>query len=148
MIIRIVLVATATAVAIGATAVAAQGDVIAERQALMKRSGEQGRIGTQMVRGEAPYDQAKADAVLANFADKAAKLPTLFPEDSRTGATRALPGIWDKAVEFNAAIAKFAADVKAAQGATKDLESFKAAYTAVNRDCGTCHETFRRPQQR
>lgn len=146
MIIRILL--AAAVVAIAATAVSAQGNVIAERQALMKRSGEQGRIGTQMVRGEVPYDRAKAEAVLANFADKAAKLPTLFPESSRVGETRSLPAVWDKAGEFNAAIVKFADDVKAAQAATKDLDSFKAAYASVNRDCGTCHETFRRPQQR
>jgi cytochrome c556 len=146
MMIRIALVAAA--IAIGATAVAAQGNVIAERQALMKRSGEQARIGTRMVRGEAPYDQATAEAVLANFADKAAKLPTLFPESSRTGESRALQGIWDKSAEFNAAIVKFTADVKAAQALTKDLDSFKAAFSNVSKDCGTCHETFRRPQQR
>lgn len=136
------------AIAIGATAVAGQGNIIAERQALMKRSGEQGRIAAQMVRGDTPYDQAKAEAVLANFADKAAKLPTLFPEASRVGETRALPGIWDNAAAFNAEIAKFAADVKAAQASAKDLESFKTAFAAVNKNCGTCHETFRRPQQR
>jgi cytochrome c556 len=142
--IRIVLVAAAMAV--GATAVVAQGDVIAERKALMKRSGEQARAGAQMVRGEAPYDQAKAQAVLANFADKANKLPNLFPATSRTGETRALPAIWEKPTEFKAAVDKFGADVKAAQANTKDLDSFKTSFAAVGRNCGTCHEAFRRPQ--
>lgn len=144
MITRIFLAAIAAIVCV--TGVLAQSDPIAERKALMKRSGEQARAGTQMVRGEAPYDQAKAQAVLAAFADKAAKLPALFPANSRTGETRALASIWDKPADWKAAVDKFGADVKAAQASTKDLDSFKTAFGAVGRNCGTCHEAFRRPQ--
>ena len=67
----------------------------------MKQSSTQGRIATQMIRGEAPYDQAKAQAVLAAYADKAAKLPRLFPENSRAGDTRALPAIWEKKADWD-----------------------------------------------
>jgi cytochrome c556 len=73
-------------------------------------------------------------------------LPGAFPAASKTGDTRALPAIWDKPAEFSAAIAKFAADVKAAQASAKDLDSFKTAYAAIGRNCGSCHEAFRKPQ--
>jgi cytochrome c556 len=141
---RVVL--AAVTLAFGVTAVVAQGDVIAERKSLMKRSGEQARAGSQMVRGEAPYDQAKAQAIFDTFIDKAQKLPALFPATSRTGDTRALPAIWEKPNDFKAAVDKFGADARKAKADTKDLDSFKTAFAAVGRNCGSCHEAFRRPQ--
>jgi cytochrome c556 len=138
---------TAVAMTIGITAVAAQQSVIEARKALMKRSGEQARIGGQMARGEIPYDAAKAQAMYAAFEDKAQKLPTLFPANSKKGGeTRALPAIWDKNDAFKAQIAKFDSDIKAAKAATKDLDSFKAGFASVTRNCASCHENFRRPQ--
>lgn len=145
MISRTVLAIAALALALGVTAVVAQ-DVVAERKALMKRSGEQARIGVAMVKGDQPYDQAKAQAIFAAYADKAAKMKTLFPESSKTGDHRSLPAIWEKSAEWNAAIDKFANDIKAAQVAAKDLDSFKAAFEAVGKDCGGCHQPFRKPQ--
>ena len=141
--IRVVL--AAVVVAFGVTAVAAQ-DVIAERKNLMKRSGEQARAGAQMVRGEAPYDQAKAQAIFDTYIDKAQKLPALFPATSRTGDTRELPAVWEKGADWTAAINKFGADARKAKADTKDLESFKTSFAAVGRNCGACHEAFRRPQ--
>jgi cytochrome c556 len=133
------------ALAVGITVVAAQ-DVIAQRKDLMKRSGAQARIGVQMIKGEAPYDQAKAQGIFSVYLDKAAKMRTLFPESSKTGDTRALPAIWEKAADWNAAIDKFEADAKAAQAASKDLASFKAAFESVGKNCGGCHQPFRKPQ--
>ncbi len=143
MIRRTVL--AVAALALGVTAVVAQ-DVIAERKTLMKRSGEQARIGVAMVKGEQPYDQAKVNAIYAAYLDKAAKMRTLFPESSKTGDHRALPAIWDKPADWNAAIDKFEADTKAAQASAKDLDSFKAGFEAVGKDCGGCHQPFRKPQ--
>ena len=51
--------------------------------------------------------------------------------------------IWDKADDFKAATAKFAADVKAAQDSTKDLDTFKANVATVGKNCSNCHQTFR-----
>lgn len=139
--LRIVLVTVA--IAVGATAVGAQ-DFIGQRRDLMKQSGAQARIGTQMVRGEAPFELAKAQAVFQTYIDKAAKLPELFPDNSKTGGeTTASSAIWEKPAEWKAAIAKFDAESNAAKAATKDLESFKAQFSAVGRNCGGCHETFR-----
>ena len=37
----------------------------------MKRSGEQAKIGSQMVRGDIAFDLAKMHAIFAAFAEKA-----------------------------------------------------------------------------
>ncbi len=144
MVSRAVLAIAALAISV--TAVIAQ-DVIAERKALMKRSDEQVRIGTAMIKGEQPFDLEKAQAIFSVFAEKAAKLPSLFPASSKTGDTRALPDIWNEPQEWKAAIEKFAADVKAAQAATKDAQSFKMAFARVGKNCVECHEEFRRRQR-
>jgi cytochrome c556 len=46
--------------------------------------------------------------------------------------------------DFKAAIAKFAADVKAAQdNNTKDLDALKANFQTIGKNCSNCHQTFR-----
>jgi cytochrome c556 len=97
-----------------------------------------------MIKGDAPFDLAKAKEIFATFADDAAAMPTLFPDCSKTGDhTTAAPAVWDKPADFKAAIAQFAADIKAAQDNTKDLDSFKASFQSIGKDCGSCHQTFR-----
>ena len=132
------------AIAIGVTAVAAQSDPIAARKALMKNVGAVTKTGGQMAKGEIPYDQAKAQEAFATYVEASAKMPTLFPENSKTGGdTAALPAIWTNMSDFKGKFEKFGADAKAAQGSVKDLDSFKASFGAVTKNCGGCHETYR-----
>lgn len=138
------MVLAATALVIGVTAVAAQQDPIAARKALMKGNSDEGRIAREMMDGKRPYNNETAQRVLAAYQDTAAKLPALFPDNSKTGDTRALPVIWEKKAEFSAAIAKFGADAKAAAAKTKDLDSFKASMSEVGRNCGSCHDAWRK----
>jgi cytochrome c556 len=140
-----VLLAVAVA-ALGVTAVVAQSDPIAGRKAIMKDNNTQGRILRDMADGKQPFDLAVAKKVFAGFQAASAKLPDLFPDNSKTGDTRALPAIWEKSAEFKAAAAKFGADSKAAEASTKDVESLKAAFAEVGKNCGSCHQTFRKPQ--
>lgn len=131
------------AIAIGVTAVAAQSDPIATRKATMKGVGDQAKAGAGMAKGEAPFDLAKAQAIFVTFAEASAKMPTLFPENSKTGGeTAALPAIWDHMGDVKAKFDKFGADAKAAQGSVKDLDTFKASFSAVTKNCGGCHETY------
>jgi cytochrome c556 len=140
--IRMVLIATA--VAFGVTAVAAQSDPIAARKALMKETGAQAGIGGKIMRGEEPFELAKAQRIFTTFEETAAKAHGLFPTTARTGGdTAALPAIWEKNDDFKARFDKMGADAKAAKASVKDLDSFKAAYPAVTRNCGGCHETYR-----
>ena len=129
--------------AVSATALVAQ-DAIAQRKALMKTNGDQAKIGTAMSKGEAPFDMSKAQAIFAAYANAADKMPSLFPENSKTGGdTAAHPKIWESKADFDAKMKKFGDDAKAAQAKVKDLDSFKATYAEVMRNCGGCHETYR-----
>jgi cytochrome c556 len=130
----------------GVTAAAAQScqDNINKRQALMTRSGDMAKIGSAMIKGDTPFDLAKVQQVFAAFAEDAGAMPTLFPDCSKTGDhTTAAPAIWDRPDDFKAAIAKFTADVKAAQDNTKDLDTLKTNFQTIGKDCGSCHQTFR-----
>jgi len=142
MTFRIVL-AVAT-VALGVTAVAAQSDPIAARKALMKANGDQAKIGSAMIKGDAPFDLAKAQTIFVTFMDAADKMPNLFPENSKTGGeTAATPKVWEEPADFKARFAKFAIDSKAAGEKVKDLASFKESFAVVAKNCGGCHEIYR-----
>jgi cytochrome c556 len=142
------MIRTALAVAVlgfGATALLAQGDPIAARKALMKANGDQNRVATEMLEGKRPFNLDEAKKVLATFAEAGEKAPALFPDNSQTGGdTAALPPIWENKADFNAKLAKFASDSKAAMDASKDLDSFKIQITEVRKNCGGCHQTYRK----
>jgi len=144
MIVRIVL--ASAAVALAATAVVAQQqDPIAARKAIMKANGQQAQIGSKMAKGEEPFSLDKAKKVFATYQD-VAKAHALFPESSKTGDTAALPAIWENKADFEAKLTKLANDAKAAETAVKDEESFKAQFTEVQKNCGGCHQTYRKRQ--
>ena len=140
---RIVL--AVAALAIGLTAVAAQQlDVIAQRKTLMKQDGDRAKTLSAMVRGDAPFDAAKAKAAFAGFVEVAEKSQNLFPDNSKTGGdTTAHSRIWENKADFNARLAKFAADSKAAEASVQDLASLKAAVAVVSKNCSECHELYR-----
>jgi len=130
--------------ALGATAVVAQQDPIATRKAMMKGNGQAAGAIAKMVKGEAPFDLATAKKSFATFEDAAAKMPALFPANSKTGGeTTAAPKIWESMDDFKAKFVKFGADAKAAQVSVKDLDSLKAALGNMGKNCGGCHETYR-----
>jgi cytochrome c556 len=133
----------AAVIAIGATSVMAQGDPIAQRKELLKSWGGATREPGLMLRGEAAFDLAKVQTALKLYAQHAKVLPTLFPDSSKTGDTKALPIIWEKKAEFTAIFAKMDTDATAAQVSIKDEASFKAEIGKVLGNCGTCHNTFR-----
>ena len=142
------MIRTAFAVAVlafAATALVAQSDPIAARKTLMKANGDQNKVATEMLEGKRPFNLDDAKKVLATFAEAGEKAPTLFPDDSKTGGdTGALPAIWENKTDLQARLAKFAQDSKAAGDATKDLDSFKVQITEVRKNCGGCHQTYRK----
>jgi cytochrome c556 len=131
--------------AFGATALVAQTDPIAARKSLMKTNGDQNRVATEMLEGKRPFNLDEAKKVFVVFAEAGEKAPALFPDNSKTGCdTAALPPIWENKADFNAKLAKFASESKAAGDATKDLDSFKVQITEVRKNCGGCHQTYRK----
>jgi cytochrome c556 len=138
---RIVL--AVTALALGLSTAIAQ-DPIAARKALMKANGQQAALGGKFVKGEEPFDLAKAKAIFAQYQEAAAKMPSLFPDNSKTGGeTAALPAVWEKKSDLDAKFVKFGADAKDAAAKVKDEASFKEAFPVVQKNCGGCHETYR-----
>jgi cytochrome c556 len=133
-----------TVLAFGVTAVVAQSDPIAARKAIMKANGDQNRIGTEMIEGKQPFNLDAAKKIFATFAE-AEKVRTLFPDNSKTGGdTAALPAIWENKADFEAKLTKFVADAKAAGAATTDADTFKAQITEVRKNCGGCHQPYRK----
>jgi cytochrome c556 len=136
-------VVTMIAVAVGVTAVLAQGDPIAERRALMKKNNQHAKAIGSMIKGGGAYDQAAVDAAFAQWTDTAAKFPKLFPDNSKDGDTRALPKIWSDRKGFDAQIASFAKVVSEGKGKAKSMDGLKATMPAVTKVCNDCHEGYR-----
>jgi cytochrome c556 len=140
---RIVL--AVAVVALGVTAVVAQSDPIAARKAVMKENGAQAKVSRDMIEGKEPFNLAAAQKVLTTFAATADKMRPLFPDSSKSGGdTAALPAVWENKADFDAKMAKFSADAKAAEPKVKDLDTFKAAMGDVGKNCGGCHNTYRK----
>jgi cytochrome c556 len=145
MIRAVFAAVTAAAIALAVGVAAAQEDPIKARQTLMKANGDAAKTGAAMAKGEAPFDLAAAQKIFATFQDAAAKMPGLFPDNSKTGEdTEAKPEIWDNMADFKARFAKFGDDAKAAAASVTDLDGFKAAFGNIGKnDCGGCHQNYR-----
>jgi cytochrome c556 len=131
---------------LGATAVIAQSDPIAARKALMKENGNQARIAREMIEGKQPFNLDAAKKVLANFGETAEKGKNLWPDSSKAGDTAALPAVWENKADFDAKMVKFSTEAKAAVGKVTDLDSFKAQMGEVGKNCGGCHQPYRKRQ--
>ena len=126
------------------TAVIAQSDPITERRNLMKGVGRATGLGTQMVKGEAPFDPQKARDVLRAYGEAAEKMPGLFPDNSKEGGgTSAAPRIWEAKADFDARFAAWNTEIKANSASVETLDGFKTAFGAVTKSCGGCHQNFR-----
>jgi len=137
-------VAAVAVVALGATVVLAQQDPIAARKALMKANGQGAGALAKMLKGEAPFDPAVAKKAFASFEDAAAKMPNLFPDNSKIGGeTAASPKIWENMADVKARFVKLGNDSKAADASVKDLDSLKAAFSQLGKNCNDCHELYR-----
>jgi len=131
-------------VALGAGAVFAQGDVIAQRQAAMKAMGDGNRAPAAMLRGDQAFNLATIQAQLKVIEASATNALKLFPDNSKTGDdTAALPKIWEAKADFDGKLRKLAEDARAAQAKITDEASFKQEFPALLKNCGGCHNDFR-----
>ena len=122
----------------------AQGDVIAERRAGLKRMGGHMEAMKPVVeaKGDVKALEPRIDDMIVWYQG----LPALFPAGSGTGDTKALPAIWQEPAKFqevNAALLGQLAVLKTAAGAG-DTAGFAAAYADTGpKFCGSCHRPFR-----
>jgi cytochrome c556 len=131
----------------GAGIAFAQGDVVNQRQTILKTFGGALRDSGAMLRGEAPFDLAKVKASLATFKTGSPQLGALFPDASLTATgSKALPLIATERDKFTAIFTKLTADATAAETSITDEASFKAEMGKVLGNCGACHRVYRQPQ--
>ncbi|MGH7298914.1 MAG: c-type cytochrome [Candidatus Rokuibacteriota bacterium] len=124
------------------------GDVVADRQRLMKLNG----ASWADIQAKAKAGNIAAIAVNAEtLALNAEHIPALFPEGSLTEKSKAKPEVWQKWAEFEKAAENMQAE------AEKLRDAAKAKNAQLTQDivkgfgknaCGTCHTPFRVPPKR
>jgi cytochrome c556 len=130
--------------AIIAPVTAQPGNPVAMREKLMEQNGKDAKLGGQMLKGEVPFDAAKAQGIFASMHDVATRFGNYFPAGSNSAKSEAAPAVWEKPGEFKAALAKFEKDTAAAMAAkVTTKEAFGAQFMAVTANCKSCHEVFR-----
>ena len=130
-------------VAVAGTALA-QGNVIAERRAGLKRMGEhmeQMKIAVDN-KSDPKVFVARIDDMITFFTG----MPKLFPAGSDKGDTKAKPEIWQNFADFEAIDTRLVAHLKLLRNAAEggDVAAFDAAYKATGPQfCGACHRPYR-----
>ena len=121
------------------------GDVVADRQRLMKLNGA--LWADAQAKGKAGNWEAiavNAEAMAIN----AEHIPMLFPPGSLTDKSKAKPDVWQKWPEFEAASKRMVAESAKLRDAarSKDQAATEAAMKDFGRNaCGACHTPFRVP---
>lgn len=121
----------------------AQGDVIAERRAGLKRMGGHMEAIKPVAesRGDVKALEPRVDDMIAWFRS----MPQRFPEGSGTGDTKALPSIWSDRAGFEAADARMVGQLEMLKKAAADGDAaaFATAFQATGPLCGGCHRSYR-----
>jgi cytochrome c556 len=134
----------AASLALGVTAVVAQGDVIAQRKEAMKGVGEATKPVGAMMKGEMKFDAAAVQKALMTYQAVAKDFDKYFTDASKTGGeTTAAPKVWEDRAGFKKLLDKLVADSAAAAGAIKDEASFKTEMGKVLGNCKACHDDYR-----
>jgi cytochrome c556 len=124
------------------------GDVVADRQRLMKSVG----ANWADIQAKAKAGNIEGIAVNAeNLALYAPHIPMYFPEGSGTEKSKAKPEIWQKWPEFQAAAKNLETQSEKLRDAAK-AKNEQATQDIVKdfgrNACGTCHTPFRVPPAR
>jgi len=121
------------------------GDVVADRQRLMKAVG----ANWADIQAKAKANNIEAIAVNAEtLAISAQHIPSLFPEGSLTEKSKAKPEIWQKRPEFEAAAKNLeteAGKLRDAARAKNEALTQQLVKDFGRQTCGTCHTPFRQP---
>ena len=124
------------------------GDVVADRQRLMKSVG----ANWADIQAKAKAGNIEGIAVNAeNMALYAPHIPMYFPEGSGTEKSKAKPEIWQKWPEFQAAAKNLETQSEKLRDAAraKNEQATQDIVKDFGRNaCGTCHTPFRVPPAR
>src|SRR5258706_521682 len=124
---------------------AGSGDVVADRQRVMKLQG----ASWADIQAKAKAGNIEGIAVNAEtLALTAQQIPGLFPEGSLTEKSKAKPEVWQKRAEFDAAAKNLEAQAEKLRDAAraKNEQLTQDLVKDFGRQaCGTCHTPFRQP---
>jgi cytochrome c556 len=142
------MVVVAGTLLLGAGAVMAQQDIAVQQNNLMKAQGKSMYLVIlKMTKGTIPYNQAAADAAIAQLEESLPKIAGVFATNPKENAANAEYGasqkVWQNKADFDSKVPpviKAIADVK---GKIKDVASLKVAYDSIQAKCVECHETYR-----
>ena len=124
---------------------AGSGDVVADRQRVMKLQG----ASWADIQAKAKAGNIEGIAVNAEtLALTAQQIPGLFPEGSLTEKSKAKPEVWQKWAEFQAAAKNLetqAEKLRDAARAKNEQLTQDIVKDFGRQACGTCHTPFRQP---
>jgi len=124
------------------------GDVVADRQRLMKLNG----ASWADIQAKAKAGNIEGIAVNAEtLALNAEHVPALFPKGSLTEKSKAKPEVWQKWAEFEQAAKKMQTESEKLRDAAraKNAQLTQDIVKDFGRNaCGTCHTPFRVPPPR
>lgn len=118
-----------------------------QRVAQMKQIGAAMGALSRVGRGEAPNDQAARETATRLQATTKTVF-TLFPANSVTPDSRALPAIWTNRADFDAKAKALqdASDKIVAALAANNQAAITAAVGEAGGTCAACHQPYRRAQ--
>ena len=98
-----------------------------------------------MVRGRRDYDPEQFIVLAGQLKGLSTKPWVYFTPDSNYPPTRAKPDVWDKPADFRAAQQKFinAADALVTAASSRNMDTIKPSFAAVESSCKACHQQFR-----
>jgi cytochrome c556 len=134
------------ALSTGTAVMAQQSEPIRQRQALMKNNQEQMRTLTGIARGQVPFDANVVQTAMQRLEQNATQIPPLFPPNSQSGETAALPVIWQQKADFDTKAMKLAQDAKTGVTRVTNPATLQAELQALGQNCGSCHQVYRKPQ--
>ena len=145
MVMIVLVAATATACTTASPRMIGTGDVVADRQRVMKVQG------AQWSEIQAKFKAGNIEGIAVNaevLAITAMQIPSLFPEGSLTDKSKAKPEIWQRWGEFEAASKNLTIWSERLRDAAKAKDD--KAVGDVMKDfgrlaCGSCHTPFRVP---
>jgi cytochrome c556 len=149
----LVVLGLAVAVAAGCasetkTTKAGSGDIVADRQRVMKLNG----ATWSELQAKAKAGNLEGVAVSAEtLALNAQQIPSLFPAGSLTDKSKAKPEVWQKWPEFEAASKKMETEAEKLRDAAraKNEQLTQDIVKDFGRNaCGACHTPFRVPPPR
>jgi len=149
IVIIVLVAAAATACTTGsAPRMIGTGDVVADRQRIMKLQG------ANFADIQEKYKAGNIAGIAVNaevIAVTALQIPSLFPEGSLTDKSKAKPEIWQRWGEFDASAKNLAIWSERLRDASraKDTQAVNGIMKDYGRvACGSCHTPFRVPPTR